>query len=96
MIFLRSPILRNLHAASFALKEQVRIGGDGIRSRDWNAYPILRFSGVPPVEVELIAAEYPGLGVGEATIGNAVAYAFGRRLYDMPLTRQRIVAALLV
>ena len=69
---------------------------EGSASRDWNAYPILRFSGVPPVEVELIAAEYPGLGVGEATIGNAVTHAFKRRLYDMPLMRQRIVAALLV
>lgn len=92
-----------VQAASFALKEQVRLDGDGIASRDWDAYPILRFSEVPPVEVELIGSPNdPALGMGECTvgptcaaIGNAVAHALGRRIYDMPLNRERIMAALL-
>ncbi|MCB9928247.1 MAG: xanthine dehydrogenase family protein molybdopterin-binding subunit [Alphaproteobacteria bacterium] len=92
-----------VQAASFALKEAVQLDGTGIASRDWDAYPILRFSEVPPVEVELIGSpEDPALGMGECTvgptcaaIGNAVAHALGRRLCDMPLTRDRILAALL-
>ena len=92
-----------IQAASFALKERVLIEGDGIQSRDWDSYPILRFSEVPPVEVELIQPnEHPPLGVGECTvaptcaaIGNAVAHALGQRIYDMPLDRERIMAALL-
>ena len=92
-----------IQAASFALKERVLLEGDGIQSRDWDSYPILRFSEVPPVDVELIQPnEHPSLGVGECTvaptcaaIGNAVAHALGQRIYDMPLDRERIIASLL-
>ena len=93
-----------LQAASFALKEEVKIQGDGIASRDWDAYPILRFKEVPPVDVEMIGSpKDPPLGMGECTIGptcaaigNAVAHALGQRVYDMPLNRARIMSALLV
>ena len=92
-----------VQAASFALKEQVTLEGNGIASRDWDAYPILRFSDVPPVDVDIIGApDNPSLGMGECTvgptcaaIGNAVAHALGRRMYDMPLNRERIMTALL-
>ncbi|MED5359662.1 MAG: molybdopterin cofactor-binding domain-containing protein, partial [Pseudomonadota bacterium] len=92
-----------VQAASFALKEAVKIEGDGIASRDWESYPILRFSEVPPVDVDLIgASDNPSLGMGECTvgptcaaIGNAVAHALGRRIYDMPLNRERIMSTLL-
>jgi CO/xanthine dehydrogenase Mo-binding subunit len=91
-----------IQAASMALKEQVRIGPDGIESRTWGGYPILRFSDIPPIRSVLIdAAEHPPLGMGECTmgptaaaIGNAVAHALGVRIRDMPLTRERIAAAL--
>lgn len=93
-----------IQSASWVLKEQVRLEGHGISSRDWETYPVLRFSEVPEVAVELVdaTAELPALGVGEATagptaaaIGNAVAHALGARLRDLPLTRDRIMAALL-
>lgn len=92
-----------VQAASFALKEQVKIEGAGIASLDWDSYPILRFSEVPPVDIELIgSADDPSLGMGECTvgptcaaIGNAVAHALGHRIYDMPLNRDRIMEALL-
>ncbi len=93
-----------IQAASWALKEGVRLDGNGISSRDWETYPVLRFSEVPEIAVELIdpAADRPPLGVGEASggptvaaIGNAVAHALGARLRDLPLTRERVMAALL-
>jgi nicotinate dehydrogenase subunit B len=93
-----------LQAASWALKEGVRLDAAGISSRDWESYPVLRFSEVPEVSVELVepAADRPPLGIGEAAggpcaaaIGNAVAHALGHRLYDLPLTRERVMAALL-
>ena len=88
---------------SWTLKEQVRLDGEGIASLDWDSYPILRFSEVPEMEVELVdGAGNPSLGVGECTvgpaaaaIGNAVAHALGVRIHDMPLTRERILKALL-
>jgi nicotinate dehydrogenase subunit B len=93
-----------IQGASWALKEGVRLDGAGISSRDWETYPVLRFSEVPEVTVELVdpKADLPPLGVGEATggptvaaIGNAVARALGARLRDLPLTRERVMAALL-
>jgi nicotinate dehydrogenase subunit B len=93
-----------IQAASWALKEGVRLDSAGISSRDWEGYPVLRFSEVPEVTVELVEprADRPCLGVGEAAggptvaaIGNAVAHALGARLRDLPLTRERLMAALL-
>jgi CO/xanthine dehydrogenase Mo-binding subunit len=93
-----------IQAASWVLKEQVRLEGEGISSRDWEGYPILRFTEVPEVAVELVdpVSAHPSLGLGEATagptaaaIGNAVAHALGARVRDLPLTRDRIMAALL-
>jgi nicotinate dehydrogenase subunit B len=93
-----------IQGASWALKEGVRLDTEGISSRDWETYPVLRFTEVPEVTVELInpKTDLPPLGVGEATggptvaaIGNAVAKALGARLRDLPLTRERVMAALL-
>jgi len=93
-----------IHGASWALKEGVRLDTGGISSRDWENYPVLRFSEVPELTVELVdpMADRPCLGVGEASggptvaaIGNAVAHALGARLRDLPLTRERVMAALL-
>jgi len=93
-----------VQAISWALKEGVRLDTAGISSRDWESYPVLRFSEVPEIAVELVdpVTDNPPLGVGEASggptvaaIGNAVAHALGARLRDLPLTRDRVMAALL-
>jgi nicotinate dehydrogenase subunit B len=93
-----------IQAASWALKEGVRLDSNGISSRDWEGYTVLRFTEVPEITVELLgaAADLPALGVGEASggptvaaIGNAVAHALGARLRDLPLTRDRVMDALL-
>jgi nicotinate dehydrogenase subunit B len=90
-------------AASWTLKEQVKLGGAGVVSTTWDDYPILRFSEVPPVEIELLNTRDPRpFGLGEVSqgpvmgaIGNAVAHALGARIRDLPMTRERIAAALL-
>jgi CO/xanthine dehydrogenase Mo-binding subunit len=93
-----------VQAVSWALKEGVRLDTAGISSRDWETYPVLRFSEVPEIACELVGAvsDNPPLGIGEASggptvaaIGNAVAHALGARLRDLPLTRERVMAALL-
>ena len=91
-----------VHAASMTLKEQVTLDGDGITSLDWDRYPIMKFSEVPEIDALIIHnPDQPTLGMGECTfgptaaaIGNAVAHALGVRIRDMPLTRERIAAAL--
>ena len=91
-----------IQSASWVLKEQVRFD-NGIASVDWETYPVLKFSEVPEIEVELIHTQDDvPLGVGEVTagptaaaIGNAVSHALGCRIRDLPLTRERIMTALL-
>lgn len=92
-----------VQSASWVLKEQVRIEAGAVSSLDWDSYPILKFSEVPEIHVELVdtGTDVP-LGVGEATagptaaaIGNAVSHALGTRIRDLPLTRERIAATLL-
>ncbi len=91
-----------IQAASMTLKEAVRLGEEGIASRSWAEYPILRFSEIPEITTKLVdPGDVPPLGMGECTmgptaaaIGNAVAHALGVRVREMPLTRERIAAAL--
>ncbi|HEY3800412.1 MAG TPA: molybdopterin cofactor-binding domain-containing protein [Caulobacteraceae bacterium] len=88
---------------SWALKEQVRLAGPGVVSTTWDEYPILRFSEIPPVDVELIPQQdQRSAGTGEVSlgpamgaVGNAVAHALGARIRDLPFTRDRIARALL-
>jgi len=92
-----------IQAISWTLKEQVKFDDQGIASVDWDRYPILKFSELPEIDADLVEPDgNPSLGVGECTvgptaaaIGNAVAHALGVRINDMPLTRERIMSALL-
>ena len=92
-----------IQAASWTLFEQVTFDRRQITSRDWSLYPILRFHAVPE-RVEVHVIDRPGqpfLGTGEAAAGptaaaiaNAVADATGARIRELPLTRQRVKAAI--
>jgi CO/xanthine dehydrogenase Mo-binding subunit len=92
-----------LQSASWTLYEQVGFDKTRVTSRDWGSYPIMRFSAVPE-SVEVHVIDRPGqpfLGAGEASqgpaaaaIANAIAQAIGARLRDLPLTRDRVKAAM--
>ncbi|MEM1162427.1 MAG: molybdopterin cofactor-binding domain-containing protein, partial [Pseudomonadota bacterium] len=83
-----------LQAASWALFEEVRWDRDGVLTRDWESYPVLRFDNVPEISVALIdRPEDPSVGAGEASppptlaaIANAVFDATGLRLTRLPFT----------
>jgi CO/xanthine dehydrogenase Mo-binding subunit len=89
--------------ASFVMREQVRFEDGRVATQSWEDYPILRFSDIPEIEIELIDnPNEPTLGLGEASvgptgaaIGNALARALGKRVRDLPLTRDKIMATLL-
>ena len=91
-----------IQSLSWTLKEEVQMDKTRVLSRDWNSYPILTFSEVPPVDIVLIDRPgQPFLGTGEASQGptgaalaNAVFDATGVRLRTLPLTPDRVLQAL--
>jgi nicotinate dehydrogenase subunit B len=91
-----------VQSTSWTLYEHVRFDKSGIKSVDWQTYPILRMPDVPKVTVELInRPDQPSKGAGEASqgpavaaIANAFAHASGKRLRDLPLDAERVKAAL--
>ena len=91
-----------IQATSWVLKERVRFDRQRITSKTWASYPILRFSEVPDVQVELIQRpDGDPLGAGEAAhgpvtaaIANAVFDALGVRVRNLPITRDSLIAAM--
>ncbi|TDD56209.1 xanthine dehydrogenase family protein molybdopterin-binding subunit [Nonomuraea terrae] len=91
-----------VQATSWTLKERVRFDRRAITSRDWESYPILRFSETPEVVVELVEhPDTPSVGSGEAAqgpvaaaIANAVAASIEVRVRDLPITRDAIIGAI--
>ena len=98
-----------IQSTSWALKEQAHWDSNNITSTQWDAYPILRFSEVPQVQVHLMQGHSqnsgslnPPLGAGEATqgpttaaIANAVFHAVGVRVRQLPLTPDNLAKAAL-
>jgi CO/xanthine dehydrogenase Mo-binding subunit len=91
-----------IQATSWVLKERVRFDRTHIISTSWTDYPILTFSEVPAVDVEIIQRpEIEPVGAGEAAhgpvtaaIANAVHDCLGVRVRDLPITRDKIIAAM--
>jgi nicotinate dehydrogenase subunit B len=92
-----------IQTVSWVLKEAVQFDRTRIVSNTWDSYPILRFSEVPKVEVQVVSRlEEKSLGAGEAThgpvaaaIANAVFDALGVRVRDMPLSKDNMTRAAL-
>jgi len=91
-----------IQATSWVLKERVRFDDRRITSNSWTNYPILRFSEVPEVDVELVLRpDSDPLGAGEAAhgpvtaaIANAVYDALELRIRNLPITRDSLIAAM--
>jgi len=91
-----------IQTISWTLKERIGFDRERVTTVNWTDYPILTFPEAPVVEVTLInRPDLPPLGAGEgaqgptgAAIANAIYNALGVRLRDMPLTRDRLIAAM--
>jgi nicotinate dehydrogenase subunit B len=91
-----------IQATSWVLKERVRFDRARITSNTWSNYPILRFSEVPEVQVEIMSRpDMEPLGAGEAAhgpvtaaIANAVFDALEVRVRHLPITRDSLIAAM--
>ena len=91
-----------IQTVSRTLIEEVQWDREKVTSVDWASYPILRFPQVPRVEVDMI--NVPGevsWGAGEPTataipaaIANAIYDATGARLRSIPITADKVKAAI--
>jgi nicotinate dehydrogenase subunit B len=86
----------------YALTEEVRFEGGRIVTKNFDTYEIPRFSGMPVLDTVLVRNdELAPQGGGEpalvpvgAAIANAVFDATGARLFEMPMTPERVQKAL--
>ena len=91
-----------VQSISRTLKESVEFSQTAVTSNDWGTYPILQFPQLPEIDTLMIVRpDEPPLGVGEsasvpsaAAIANAVYDAIGVRFRELPLTPERVLAAL--
>ncbi len=86
----------------YALTEEIHFQGGRITDTNFDTYEIPRFSWLPRIETVLIDAhESPAQGGGEpaiigmgAVVANAIFDATGARLFQLPMTPDRLKASL--
>ena len=92
-----------MQAISRSLIEEVKWGPNGIKSKDWQTYPVVRFTAMPETfKFQAIdRKDQPVWGAGEvlitngpAGIANAIFDATGKRMRQLPFTPARVRAAL--
>jgi nicotinate dehydrogenase subunit B len=100
---LRNQIEGNVvQTVSRTLKEEIKFNRSRVTSLDWASYPILRFTEIPEVMIDLIdrphevpwGAGEPTAALVPAAIGNAVFDAIGVRLRSVPFTPSKVRQAL--
>jgi len=85
-----------------ALTEEVKFRNGEVLTRNFDSYPLARFSWLPKVEIVFVNdPESASLGGGEApmiamgaVLANAIFDAVGARLLQLPMTAERVKAAL--
>ncbi len=85
-----------------ALTEEVKFRNGEVLTRNFDGYPLARFSWLPKVEIVFVDdPEAAALGGGEppiitlgAVLANAIYDAVGARLLQLPMTPERVGAAL--
>jgi nicotinate dehydrogenase subunit B len=91
-----------VQSTSRALMEEVSFDRTSVATREWGAYPIIKFPEVPDIDVLMLPRQdQPPLGVGEsasvpsaAAIANAIHDATGVRFREPPFTLERILRGL--
>jgi isoquinoline 1-oxidoreductase len=86
----------------YALSEELHFRGGSVLTRSFDSYEIPRFSSLPKIEIVLVDnPQTAALGGGEppiiamgAALANAISNAVGVRLRELPMTPERVKAAL--
>ena len=91
-----------IQSTSRVLKERVTFEESTVASKEWGGYPILTFPQVPQIDVLMMPRQNEApMGAGEsaavpsaAAIANAIYDATGIRFRELPITAERVLAAL--
>jgi isoquinoline 1-oxidoreductase beta subunit len=90
-----------IEALSTTLKEEINFSNGGVKSANFNDYHIIRMSEIPEIEVHIVKSNETIGGIGEPgvpplapAVANAVFNATGARIRRIPLTPQRVLAAI--
>ena len=83
---------------STALHEKVRFENGGVKTANYDDYPVLTMSEVPEIEVHIAENNFKPGGVGEPVlpsvapaVANAVFKATGVRLIEIPFRRESLI-----
>ena len=86
----------------YTLTEEIHFNGGKVNDTNFDTYELPKFSWMPKIETEILDAhESPPAGGGEppvilmgAVVANAIFDATGARLYQLPMTPERVRAAM--
>ncbi len=83
-----------------ALFERITMTNGAVEQNNFYDYRVPRLADVPEIEVKVISTDNPPSGIGEmggnvtGAVANAVAATTGARVRHMPLTPERVLAAI--
>jgi isoquinoline 1-oxidoreductase beta subunit len=88
-------------ALSTALKEEIKFSNGGVKSSNFSDYKTIKMSEIPEIEVHIVESKEKIGGIGEPgvpplapAVANAVFNATGVRIRRIPLTPERVLAAI--
>jgi len=90
-----------IYGLSAALIEQFAVRDGIVQASNFDNYPVIRMSDVPEIHTKIIASDNSPTGMGEIgvitvapAIANAMFQLTGKRLRHIPMTAERVQAAL--
>ena len=86
-----------VYGLSAALIEELTVKGGAIQQTNFNDYPVMRMSDIPPIYTKIVTSDNPPSGMGEIgvcsvapAIANAMFQLTGKRLRHLPMSAKRV------
>ena len=90
-----------IYGLSQALKERITLANGAVEQSNFSDYEVLRMSEAPEIHTRVISTDDKPTGIGEIVlplvapaVSNAVLALTGKRLNHLPMTPDRVKAAL--